>query len=260
MAKARLEGKVIIVTGGARGIGEAISRVFSQEGASVVVADILRNEGEALAVSLGSTALFCELDVVKKASWVRLVDTVTQRFGRIDGLINNAGIIKPGAIVDFSETDFQAILSVNLIGPFLGMQTVAPAIVRSGGGSILNMSSSTGMEGVNGLAAYCSTKWALRGLTKVAALELGPKGVRVNSIHPGGIDTSLKDVFAVQPDRVDDVFKQQPIHRMGTPAEVARVAAFLSSDEASYICGTEIVVDGGMLTGHYYRELPGAPE
>jgi 3alpha(or 20beta)-hydroxysteroid dehydrogenase len=158
------------------------------------------------------------------------------------------------------KADFERVLGVNLVGAFLGIKTVAPHMIARGKGSIVNVSSVDGMKGSNGLAAYGASKWGVRGLTRVAAMELGYKGVRVNSIHPGGVDTVMTNPMGQSRVEVDQRFKMVPLQRVGAPEEVARTTLFLASDESSYVCGAEIAVDGGMLAGQYYFGYPGAPD
>jgi 3alpha(or 20beta)-hydroxysteroid dehydrogenase len=257
----RLAGKVAIVTGGARGMGAATSRLFAAEGARVVIADVLDAEGEALAAEIGAAALFCHHDVAEEESWRAVVEHVLTHFGALHVLINNAGVLLMKGLLDLQKREFERVLAVNLVGTFLGIQSAAPQIIESGGGAIVNISSVDGMKGANATAAYSASKWGVRGLTKVAAMELGHRGVRVNSIHPGGINTPM----GVRPgaegqELAKKIYAGIPLGRIGQPQEVARVSLFLASDESSYICGTEIVVDGGMITGQYYPGLPGAPE
>lgn len=256
----RLAGRVVMVTGAARGMGATMARLFHAEGARVVIADLLDAEGQALAAELGEGALFQHLDVSAEADWQRVVPAVLECWGGIDGLVNNAGINLAGAIVDTRLADFQRVLEVNLSGPFLGIKHVGAAMVARGQGSIVNISSIGGMTAWNAMSAYCASKWGLRGLSRVAALELGHRGVRVNSIHPGGVATSMGSMFDEDTDALDQAYLGQPVQRIGRPAEIAHMALFLLGDEASYVCGAEMVVDGGNLTGRYFDGLPGAPQ
>jgi 3alpha(or 20beta)-hydroxysteroid dehydrogenase len=255
----RIKGKTAIVTGGARGIGAATVRRFIEEGAKVVIADVLDQEGRTLAEQLGSAAAFFPLDVSDPAAWRACVTHATERFGGIDILVNNAGICPVAAIVDLEPAVFQRALAVNLIGPFLGIQAVGPGMVAQGQGSIINVSSAEGLHGTNGMAAYGSSKWGVRGLTKVAALEFGHRGVRVNSIHPGAIDTPMANSDAIPKDLLARVFARQPIQRIGQAVEISNLILFLASDESSYVCGAEIAIDGGMTAGGYLEFAPGAP-
>jgi 3alpha(or 20beta)-hydroxysteroid dehydrogenase len=255
----RLEGKVAIITGGARGMGAATCRLFVAEGAKVAIADLLDDAGTALAAELGDAARFYHHDVTSEAAWASLVGAVEADLGPIDILVNNAGILLFRTLLETTLADYEKVLKVNLVGEFLGIKAVAPAMVGRGRGSIVNISSVDGMKGANGLAAYSSSKWGVRGLTRVAALELGHKGVRVNSVHPGGVDTIMTNHDGRSRDAVSERFGNIPLQRVGAPEEVAKATLFLASDDASYLAGAEIAVDGGMLTGQYYEGFPGAP-
>jgi len=256
----RLAGKVAIITGGARGMGAATVRLFASEGARVVIADVLDAEGDALAREVGAATLFQHHDVADEESWQRLVRETTAHFGGVDVLVNNAGILLMKGLLDIQKQEFERVLAVNLVGTFLGIRTTAPLIIERGGGAIVNISSVDGMKGSNSTGAYSASKWGVRGLTKVAAMELGHRGVRVNSVHPGGVNT----VMGVRPGpeglaMAQKFYKGIPLGRIGQPEEVAHVTLFLASEESSYICGAEIVVDGGMIVGQYYSSQPGAP-
>ena len=256
---ARLDGKVAIITGGARGMGGATSRLFAAEGAKVVIADVLDQEGAALAQELKGSAIFQHHDVTDEASWSSVVAKAIATFGKVDILVNNAGILLFKTLLETSKADYERVLGVNLMGAFLGIKAVAPHMIERGRGSIINVSSTDGMKGANGLGAYSSSKWGLRGLTRVAAMELGHKGVRVNSIHPGGIDTAMGNPYGEAREEVNKRYTFVPLQRVGEPVEAARTSLFLASDDSSYVCGSEIAVDGGMLTGTYYVGFPGAP-
>ncbi len=256
---ARLEGKVAIITGGARGMGAATSRLFVKEGCKIAIADVLDDAGKALANELGGAARFYRHDVTNQDSWSSLVRSVKADLGPVDILVNNAGILLFKTLLDTSLEDYQRVLGVNLVGEFLGIKAVAPEMIARGKGSIINVSSVDGMKGSNGLAAYASSKWGVRGLTRVAALELGHRGIRVNSVHPGGVDTIMTNADGRSREKVNESFRNIALQRVGAPEEVARVSLFLASDDASYLAGAEIAVDGGMLAGQYYAGLPGAP-
>ncbi|HTZ69889.1 MAG TPA: glucose 1-dehydrogenase [Acetobacteraceae bacterium] len=256
----KLEGKVAVVTGGARAMGAATSRLFVAEGAWVVIADVLDAEGKELARELGDAAVFHHLDVSDEAGWADLAALCRDRFGGVDVLVNNAGVITFAALEDTSLADFQRVLAVNVGGCFLGMRTLAPMMMGAGGGAIVNISSIDGMKGANSLGAYAASKWAVRGLTKVAALEFGHRGVRVNSVHPGGIDTPMGNPQGKPAEEMNKLFyRGVPLQRMGTSEEVARVSLFLASSDSSYMNGAELAVDGGWTAGHYYAGYPGAP-
>lgn len=255
----RLEGKVAIVTGGARGMGAATSRLFAAEGAKVAITDVLDEDGAALAAELGDAARFYHHDVTSEAEWAGIVAAVEADLGPVDVLVNNAGILLFKTLFETSLAEYQRVLEVNLVGEFLGIKAVGPGMVARGKGSIVNISSVDGMKGANGLGAYSSSKWGVRGLTRVAALELGHKGVRVNSVHPGGVDTAMTNSAGRPRDQVSQGFANIPLQRVGAPEEVAKASLFLASDDASYLSGAEIAVDGGMMTGQYYAGMPGAP-
>ena len=244
----RLDGKVALISGGARGQGESHARRFVAEGAKVVIGDILEDEGEAVAHDLGDDAVFVTLDVTSEESWREAVGETVDAFGGLHVLLNNAGVL--GAftpLVDSTLEHFMKVLSINLVGPFLGIKTAAPAIRDSGGGSIVNISSTAGMWGVPFAADYTASKFGVRGLTKVAALELGHDGIRVNSVHPGGVLTEM--VKAVGDDGQSDYYRRLPAGRIGTPEDVTNLVLFLASDESAYCTGTEFVIDGGMQAG-----------
>ena len=255
----RLAGKTAIITGGARGMGAATCRLFVEQGAKVAIADMLEAEGRALAAELGDAACFYPHDVTSEESWAALVRNVEKDLGAVDVLVNNAGVLLFKTLLDTSLADYERILKVNLVGEFLGIKAVAPGMVERGRGSIINLSSVDGMKGANGLAAYASSKWGVRGLTKVAAMELGHRGVRVNSVHPGGVDTAMGNPGQRSREQVNQGFTNIALQRVGEPSEVAAATLFLASDESSYMVGAEIVVDGGMTAGHYYVGMPGAP-
>jgi len=255
----KLSGKVALITGGARSMGAATARLFVEEGARVVVADVLEAEGQALAAELGESAVFQKLDVSVEAEWLAAVERATSHFGGIDVLVNNAGILKFSALLDTSLAYFERVLHVNLSGCFLGMRSVAPHMIAKGRGAIVNISSIDGMKGANSVGAYAASKWGVRGLTKVAALEFGHKGVRVNSVHPGGVDTPMGNPNGVGTEELNKLYTAVPLQRVGQPIEVARASLFLASDDASYINGAELTVDGGWTAGHYYLGFPGAP-
>ncbi len=241
----RLDGKVAIITGGARGQGAAEGRLFAAEGARVVLADVLDDEGAATAAEIGDAARFVHLDVTDEDQWQAAVAGAEQAFGPVDVLVNNAGILQFEALDKIVLDDFDRVMRVNVHGVFLGMKSVTPSMVRAGGGSIVNISSTAGLQGLPGLGAYVASKWAVRGLSKTAAIDLGNKGIRVNSVHPGGIDTPM--VAGTSGDA--PFYKRLPVPRMGTPDEAARAVLFLASDESSYITGAELAVDGGATCG-----------
>jgi 3alpha(or 20beta)-hydroxysteroid dehydrogenase len=237
---AQLDGKVAIITGGARGQGEAEARLFLEEGARVVVADVLDDLGERLVKELGDHTRFVHLDVTDEQGWVDVVEQATSTFGHLDVLVNNAAIHHIVRLEDETLEDFERILRVNLVGTFLGMRTCAPALRASGSASIVNISSSAGLLGYAGHGAYGASKWGVRGMSKSAAVELGPE-IRVNSVHPGPIRTDM-----LPGGRTDADFAYLPLQRIGEPREVAQLVCFLASDASSYVTGSEFAIDGGI--------------
>lgn len=235
----RLSDKVVIVTGGANGIGEASTRLAVSEGAKVVISDIDETRGQELADELGSSALFVRHDVTDKSGWEHVISEAEASFGPITGLVNNAGIVGPNDVPleDISDEDFRRVLDINLYSAFKGMQFAAKSMKQSGGGSIVNLSSTSGIVGSVMVASYVTTKFAVRGITKAAALEWSQHNIRVNSVHPGGIQTNI-EVF-------DAVKDATPMGRIARPQEVANMILYLLSDESSFSTGAEFVVDGG---------------
>lgn len=232
----------VLITGGARGIGAATARELVTAGARVAIADVLDEEGEALAAELGEAAIYCHLDVTREEDWRGAVASAETAMGSVNALFNNAGIVAFSGVADCDADGFRRVLDVNLNGVFLGIHVTCEAIRRAGGGAIVNTSSSAGLQGYAGLAAYTASKWGVRGLTKAAALDLAADGIRVVSVHPGPIHTPMtKDM----PERIAS---SQPIDRFGEPEEVARMVRFILT-EASYSTGSEFVVDGGATTG-----------
>ena len=244
-----LDGKVAIITGGARGQGAAEARRFTELGAKVVVTDILDELGRALASDLGTNARFVHHDVSDEREWHTVVDMALDAFGGIDALVNNAGIHWSRPLLEETPEDFMHLLSVDLVGPLLGTKAVAGPMSEHGGGSIVNVSSVAALTGMAGLSAYGSAKWGLRGLSKTAALELGPLGIRVNTVLPGPIATAM---MHRDPDGDEARFRLLPLQRHGEPEEVADVVAFLCSDLARFVTGSELTIDGG------FSAVPGA--
>jgi 3alpha(or 20beta)-hydroxysteroid dehydrogenase len=247
----RLDGKVALITGSARGMGAAEATLLAAEGAKVVISDVLDAEGEALAKEIGDSAIFVHLDVTQESEWTAAVEAATSNFGSLNVLINNAGIVRfvPLAMMDVEE--FRLVTEVNQVGTFLGMKSVIPAMTAAGGGSIINISSMDGIQGSPTLCAYAATKFAIRGMTKVAALELAAQKIRVNSIHPGAVSTPMcETVPGVTREQLEAMIGQSvPLRRIGQPEEIAHMAVFLASDESSYCTGAEFVVDGGATCG-----------
>ena len=239
----RLEGKVALITGAARGQGEAHARRFVAEGARVVIADVLDAEGEALAKELGDAARYVHLDVTSEEAWRWVMTT----FEALHVLVNNAGILGAFAQLEkLSLDDYMQVVMVNQVGPFLGMKHAVRPMAASGG-SIVNISSIGGIRGIPYALGYTATKWAVRGMTKSAAMELGRKGIRVNSVHPGGVATEM--VKAVGDTGESKFYQRLPIPRIGTPDDIANLVLFLASDESSYCTGAEFVIDGGSNAG-----------
>lgn len=245
-----LEHKVAIITGAARGQGAAEARLFVARGARVILTDVLADEGRQVAAELGDRAHFVPHHVADEHSWSVVIDAALGRFERLDVLVNNAGIHRVRAITEERAADVASLLAVNLVGPMIGMAQVVEPMARGGGGSIVNISSLAGLEGIWGHGAYGASKWGLRGLTKTAAIEFGPRGIRVNSVHPGPIVTPM---LPVPPDQLEGRFDYAPLQRAGQPEEVAQVVAFLASDAASFISGAELTVDGGLGAGNVAR-------
>lgn len=253
----RLEGKVALVTGSGRGQGEAEARLFVEEGAHVVVSDIDRDAAEAVASSIGDRAIAISLDVTDAEAWSAAIISATTRFGGLDILVNNAGIgIPPRLIEEETTQEHRLVIDINLHGVWLGMRAAIPAMTERGGGSIVNISSIDGLVGVAGMTSYTASKFAVTGMTKSVALEVGRRGIRVNSIHPGVIETPM--VALAPPEvhvRLGEILDRQAIPRMGTPKEVAYLALFLASDESSYCTGSSFVIDGGHIAGPYRDEF-----
>ncbi len=237
----RLDEKVCLITGAARGQGAVEAKLFAEEGAKVWLTDVLDEDGAAMAESAGGT--YRHLDVQNEDEWSALIDEIVSRDGRIDVLVNNAGIFRSGSMLDTSVEDFRNVMSVNCLGVFLGMRAVAGSMRDAGAGSIVNISSLAGLQAASGAFSYGTSKWAVRGMTKTAAVELARRGVRVNSIHPGLIETDMLDQLHIEPDRMT---RRVPLGRTAAAREVATLALFLASDDSSYSTGSEFVVDGGL--------------
>lgn len=262
----RLDGKVALVTGAARGTGEATARLFAAEGARVLLGDVLDAQGEAVAKDLGESARYRHLDVTSESDWRDAVEAAEQRFGRLDVLVNNAAVLHMAALADTRLEDYERVVRVNQVGTFLGMRAVVEAMKRAGGGSIVNISSVDGLRGHNGVVAYAATKWAVRGMTRVAALELGKFGIRVNAVCPEAGSTDMMRPYV--PPGVD----VEKVAAHGQPAlayqkrrsvadrigDVTRLVLFLASEESLSCTGGDFPVEGGKTAGEISRGAPGA--
>jgi len=235
--------KVVIITGGAAGQGLAEARLLAREGASVVIAD-LTDASEVAEQELEGRGLYVRHDVSSRDDWAGLMSCVERRYGRLDVLVNNAGVFKPFGLLETTDENWDLHYRVNQLGTFLGMKAAIEPMKRAGGGSIINVSSIAGLLGAPGVFAYSASKWAVRGMTKLAATDLGPIGIRVNSIYPGSIDTGMLDLNPQA--RSDAAINAIPLRRLGVPQDVAHLVRFLASDESSYISGAEISITGGM--------------
>jgi len=251
----RLDGKVALITGGARGMGKSHVRHFVAEGARVVFGDVLDDRGEFVAAKLGGQSCrYTHHDVTREDDWAAAVALAVETFGRLDVLVNNAGVLTFARIADMALADFRRVLEVNAVGCWLGMKAVTGPMTTAGGGSIVNISSIEGFAGAEGLSAYTASKFAIRGMTKVAARELARFGIRVNSVHPGGVLTHLGAAAADArgPADAEAFIKAMPLGRFAEPVEISRLVAYLASDESSYSTGSEFVADGGLLSGPGY--------
>ena len=242
----RLVGKIAIITGAARGQGKAEAQLFKREGATVVLTDVLDDDGAKSADEIGATYL--HLDVREEDAWQALTERVVREHGQIDILVNNAGVFLSAPLIDTTLEDYRRVIDINQIGVFLGMRSVARVMKENGNsGSIVNISSVAGLEGTRNSSAYGASKWAVRGMTKVAAIELGRFNIRVNSVHPGLIDTDMMhELPYIQAGKLDRVVKSIPLGRAAVPDEVAQLVLFLACDESSYCTGSEYTVDGGV--------------
>lgn len=242
----RLAGKVAVVTGGARGMGASHARRLIAEGARVAITDLLDSEGRALKEALGPNAIFIRHDVTREKEWNRVIEEVEAAFGPIHVLVNNAGIVLRGTLESFTESEYRKVIDINQVSVFLGMRAAVPSMKRAGNGSIINISSVAGLVGLPHSIAYTASKFAVRGMTKVAAAELGEFRIRVNSIHPGAIMTPM--LGQISDEVRDSLIANLSIKRIGDPEEVSHLVLFLASDESAYCTASEFVIDGG-LTG-----------
>ncbi|RMI34946.1 glucose 1-dehydrogenase [Nocardia stercoris] len=250
-----LTGKTILITGAARGIGAAAARQAVEAGANVVIADVLEDEGRGTAQELGAKAVFQPLDVTSETEWAAALQATLDAFGSVSGLVNNAGISTGELLADESLAHFRKVLDINLVGVFLGMRTFIPALRARGGGSIVNISSAAGLMGLALTGSYGATKWAVRGMSKVAAIENGTDRIRVNSVHPGMTYTPMTAQVGIQ--QGEGGYPNTPMGRVGEADEIATAIAFLLSDAASYITGAELAVDGGWTAGPTVKYVMG---
>lgn len=241
----RLSNQTALVTGGARGIGAAIAKLFIQEGASVIITDILKAEGELTATALGKRCMFIHHDVTLASAWKQVVSIGEASMGPLSILVNNAGVVFNKKILQASQEEFERILRINTTGPFLGIEAVLPSMLQQRSGSIINISSIAGLVGFTNCIAYVASKYALRGMTKTAALELTKEGIRVNSIHPGVIRTPMV-INDAMTDLIDQITADIPMGRIGEPVEIAQLVLYLASNESSYCTGAEFTADGGL--------------
>jgi 3alpha(or 20beta)-hydroxysteroid dehydrogenase len=251
----QVAGKVVIVSGASRGLGAAFAARIIDEGGSVVVADVLDDEGRATAEKLGARARYAHLDVTDRQQWQDAVDLAVSEFGRVDGLVNNAGISAGQYIEHETAENFRRVLDINLTGVFNGIQAVIAPMRAAGGGSIVNISSAAGLMGLALTAGYGASKWGVRGLTKIAAVELGTDKIRVNSVHPGMTYTPMTADLGIQ--QGDGNYPNTPMARVGVPEEIAGAVSFLLSDAAAYVTGAELAVDGGWTAGPTVKYVMG---
>ncbi|MGW4509812.1 SDR family NAD(P)-dependent oxidoreductase [Streptomyces sp. NPDC004436] len=255
----KLDGRVVVITGAARGQGEQEARLFAAEGAKVLLGDVLDEQGAAVAKEIGEDrARYVRMDVGREEDWAGAVAAAKESFGHIDGLVNNAGILRFNELTATPLEEFQQVVQVNQVGTFLGIRAVAPELAAAGGGTIVNTSSYTGLTGMAYVGTYAATKAAVLGLTRVAALELAAQGVRVNAMCPGAVDTPMANPGLLEPGSVTEEAGEAmaalyrrvvPLGRVGRPEEVARLALFLSCEDSSYITGQPFVIDGGWMAG-----------
>jgi 3alpha(or 20beta)-hydroxysteroid dehydrogenase len=240
----RVSGRVALISGGARGMGAAFAERLAEEGARVVIGDVRDDEGEATAARLGDNVRFIHLDVTKPEDWDAAVALATSEFGGLDILVNNAGIMNYATIDNYTAEQWHAVIDTNLHGTFYGIKAAIPALKKSGKGSIINVSSTAGLVGMVSFPGYTAAKFAMRGLTKAIAVDLGQYNIRANSVHPGNIRTPMTDGHEIDQSGV-------PIARLGEPSELANMVLFLASDESSFSTGAEFIADGGQLAGEF---------
>ncbi|MFJ6775953.1 SDR family oxidoreductase [Kitasatospora sp. NPDC091257] len=250
-----LTGKTVIVTGGARGLGAEAARLAVASGAHVVITDVLEEDGRTIAAELGERARFVRHDVTSEEDWQRVVDFAVAEFGALHGLVNNAGISTGTLLADESVEHFRKVLDINLTGVFIGMKTAVPAMRAAGGGSIVNISSAAGLMGLALTAGYGASKWGVRGLSKIGAVELGTERIRVNSVHPGMTYTPMTASVGIR--RGEGNYPNTPMGRVGEAPEIAGAVVYLLSDDSSYVTGAELAVDGGWTAGPTVKYVMG---
>jgi 3alpha(or 20beta)-hydroxysteroid dehydrogenase len=251
----KLTGRVALISGGARGLGLAMAEAFVAEGAQVMIGDVLDADAVAAAERLGDAAASVHLDVTSETDWAAAVDATVGRFGHLDVLVNNAGTAEGAPLWDTTLESYRRVIDVNQVGVFLGMRSAVAPMTAAGRGSIINISSMDGLVGVPRIISYVASKWAVRGMTKTAAMELAPRNIRVNSIHPGNVHTLLastpgQDRAPVQAMIAEATRRHAPMGRVGEASEIAKMAVFLASDDSSYSTGSEFVADGGFTAGY----------
>ncbi|NYE07921.1 3alpha(or 20beta)-hydroxysteroid dehydrogenase [Bacillus niacini] len=243
----KFDGKVVLITGGARGMGAAHAQAFVKEGAKVAISDILVEEGEKLAAELGEQVKFYQHDVTNQAEWEAVVDDIENTFGPIHVLVNNAGIVLMKSILDMLEEEYRKVIDINQVSVFLGMKSVLPSMLKTKDGSIINISSLAGFRGSShGSVAYSASKFALRGMTKAVALEMAREGIRVNTVHPGLILTPMTVQKGAE-EIIEHLSKEIPMQRAAQPEEVTKLVMFLASSDSSFSTGSEYILDGGQL-------------
>ena len=251
----RLENKVALISGGARGLGRAMAEEFVAEGARVVIGDLLEKTAAEVAREIGDRALAIRLDVTQERSWEEAIKATLAAFGSLNVLVNNAGTAEGSAFHETTLESYRRVTEVNQTGVFLGMRAAVEPMTRAGGGSIVNISSIDGMVGSPGIISYIASKWAVRGMTKAVAMELAPRGIRVNSVHPGHVHTLLASQPGQDRKPIEEMIEAHtrrfaPMGRTGKPSEIAKLVAFLASDDSSYCTGSEFVADGGFTAGY----------
>jgi 3alpha(or 20beta)-hydroxysteroid dehydrogenase len=256
----RLDGKVAIITGAARGTGSFVARRFAAEGARVAVADVLDDLGRSVAGELGEAGRFVHLDVTDEGAWAAVVASLAADWGPVNVLVNNAAVFESRTIEDTTPERYLQVISVNQLGPLLGIRAVLPGMKEAGGGSIVNVLSVSGLEGQNGTMAYASSKWGLRGVTKCAAMELGPFNIRVNGVCPDIGSPDMVSPWITGEIDVDRLLRSKPIRRFGSLEEIAAAALWLATDESSYVTGLDLAIDGGRTLGTMLQGLSGIPE